>query len=633
MKSVWKWIGAAAILLGITAVALVFFAPVGGFKAPLEAQVSAATGRAFHIEGPIRLTFTPELALDLGPVTLGAGQAADGAPLITAKRAVVAIAFLPLLSGEVRATGLTLEDADIEFAADGEGWSFTLASGAAMTSPFDALGSGSVRLLGSRVHIGDTLLEARDLNLRWPQDGEALSASGEIGFREQVFDIETVIERRDALVSGGRVPLRIEFESDLAHGSLDGVADLEKASFEGGISFSAASTRDVAAFLGAAIPGDRAFGELSLSAAIRALPDEVLLRDVKFALGERTGSGTLVVRLNGNRPSFSGSLSFDRFVLGNWLGFTALPDKDGWHDVAFDFAGLAGFDADLTLKARSADLAGLEMQNLGVSLTVGGGRLWARIDSALAYAAILQGIFTVESAGGTPSLSLTLSGEGFDSQALLGAAFGSQGLTGRANLTLDLTAKGATRTSLIDSLSGSAGLVLIDGGLDGIDPALLARTAADEAGPQGVGDGTAVAFKRLSGNFAIQNGRARSSTLRLVGNYIRIDAAGAFDLAARSIAMRVMPAFTAEPDGSRDPENEGRIAIPYAIAGPWGAATASADWPALMAALKSGKVALDAIELLPEPRRTWFKEMIAGGGVPPWPAGIDKPDGPGWEPW
>jgi uncharacterized protein involved in outer membrane biogenesis len=633
MRRIWKGLGIAALLLGIAAIALVFFAPVGGFKGPLEAKVAAATGRAFQIEGPMRLTFTPDLGLDLGPVTLGAGQGADAAPLVTAKRAVLAVAFLPLLSGEARVTGLTLEGAEIVFQPGAPGWTFPSAEGKGAASPFDALGFGNVRLRDSRIHLGETIIDAHDVLMRWPADGEALSLSGEIGFREQVFDIDAVIERRNALIGGGRVPMRIEFDSTLAQGSLDGIADLSTSTFEGGLSLSAPSTRAVAAFFGTAIPGTRTFGELSLSAAIRALPGTVHLRDLKFALGERTGSGALAIRLVGSHPAFSGSLTIDRIVFGNWLGFGPLPDAGGWHDAAFDVSGLSGFDADLSVNARNADFAGMQMQNVALTLSAGAGRIWVRIDNAIAFAAILHGTLTADINSGTPSIGLTLSGEGFDAQALFGAAFDAQGLTGRANLTLDLNAKGTTRKALIDSLSGSAGLVLIDGALDGIDPALLARTAADEAGPLGLAEGAAFAFKRLSGQFAIQNGRARSSTLRLVGNFIRVDAAGAFDLAARSLALRVMPVFRPDVDGTRDPENEGRLAVPYAVAGQWGALTASPDWPALMDAVKTGKVAPEAIELLPEPRRDWFKNLIASGAAAPWPPGIEKPEGPSWLPW
>jgi len=635
MKRIWKGLGVAAIALVLGAGALVFLAPVGGFKAPLEAEVASATGRAFHIEGPVRLTFTPELALDLGPVTLGAGQGPDATPLVAARRAVLAVAFLPLLSGDARATGLTLEGADIQIGRGGEGWIFTAADGAQTATPFDALDFGDLRLVDSRIHIGDTEIIAHDVRMRWASRGQTLSLSGDVAFREHSFSLEAVIERRDALMAGGRVPLRIEFDSDLAEGSIDGVADLARLGFEGGVSLSAASTRALAAFLGAAIPGDRAFGELSLSAAVKAAPGQVSLRDVKFALGGMTGAGTVSVRLSGDRPEFTGRVAVDRFALGDFLGFSPVEGANGLPDLAFDLSGLSGFEADLTVKAREADIFGLNVENVAMTMSGRAGRLWARIDSAIAYAAILHGTLTAEAAGaGAPKLGLTLAAEGFDTQAAFAAAFGGAGLTGHGNIKLDLTAEGATRQALIASLAGSAEIVLIDGALDGIDPAELARTAAAEGGPTGLGGDAAIAFKRLSGAFDMLNGRARSDSLRLVSNTLRVDASGAFDLPARTVELRALPAFTADVDGQRDPADDGRLAMPFAVSGAWGALVAEPDWAALMTALQSGRVALEAIDLLPEPRRSWFKGLIASGQAPPWPAGIARPDAPAhWQPW
>ncbi len=622
MKRFWKIVVFTAPGLGLLAAALVLFAPVSGFKGPMEARVTAATGHAFHIEGPVSLTFTPELALDLGAITLGAGQGPDAAPLVAARRAVVAVAFFPLLQGEAQPTSMTLQGADILIPGDGSAWRFKTADGDVPFSPFDAFAIGDLRLIDSRLTIGGVVIAADDLRLRWPRDGQSLSISGEIGFREKRFTVDTVIERRDALVQGGRVPLRIEFSSDLAEGSLDGIADLAMPGFEGGISVSAPSTRAFAAFLGAAIPGDRAFGELSLSAAVKAEPGFMRLREARFALGGMTGAGLLTVSLKAGRPDFTGEVSVDRFVLGDYVSFTPLESADGWQDTAFDLSGLTGFDADIRLKARSADLAGLAVQNLAFTLTGRAGGYRLHIDQALAYAAMLNATLNIEMASGTPKLGLTLSAEGIDAQSAFAAAFAAEGLTGRANVKLDVTANGATRRALIQSLWGSADVVLIDGGLDGIDPAEIARTAADEGGPKGIGG--AVAFKRLSGAFDLRAGTAHSTSLRLVTNFMKLDAAGSFDLPNRELALKAFPQFTGDVAGNRDPANEGRLAVPFTLSGPWAAPAASPDWDALYAALQSGRIALEAIELLPEPARTRFKDYVASGG-PVGPETVPQP--------
>ncbi|MFT3809565.1 MAG: AsmA family protein [Micropepsaceae bacterium] len=621
----WKIAGFTALGLAVAAGALVLFAPVSGFKGPIEARVTAATGHAFHIEGPVSLTFTPELALDLGAITLGAGQGPDAAPLVTARRAVVAVAFLPLLQGEAQPTSMTLEGADILIPGDGAAWRFKTENGEAPFSPFDAFAIGDLRLIDSRLTVGGVVIAAADVRLRWPRDGQSLSISGDIGFRERRFAIDTVIERRDALVQGGRVPLRVEFSSDLAEGSLDGIADIATLGFEGGVSVSAPSTRAFAAFLGAAIPGDRAFGELSLSAAVKASPGILRLREGRFALGGMTGAGNLSVSLQNTRPDFTGEVSVDRFVLGDYVSFTPLESGVGWQDTAFDLSGLTGFDADIRLKARSADLAGLAIQNLAFTLTGRAGGYRLQIDQALAYAAMLNATLNIEMGSGVPKLGLTLSAEGIDAQSAFAAAFAGEGLTGRANVKLDLTATGTTRLDLIRSLWGSVNLVLIDGGLDGIDPAELARTAADETGPAGIGGDAAVAFKRLSGAFDLRAGVAHSTSLRLVTNHMKLDAAGSFDLPNRTLDIHAMPQFTGDVVGVRDPANEGRLAVPFALSGGWAAPSAAPDWDMLYAALQSGRVALEAIELLPEPARTRFRDYVAKGGPNPPAASPPQP--------
>lgn len=632
MKRIWKWLGLGAIALGLAAGALVLFAPVGGFKAPLEAAVTAATGRTFQISGPLSLALAPELALDLGPVTLSAGKGEE-TPLIEANQAVLGVSFLPLLSGEARPTSLTLRGAKIVFTADGARWRFEPAAGEPPLSPFDAIAFGDLRLIDSQIVFGEVAVEARDVRLRWPHRGQSLSISGDVGFRGAVFALEAVIERRDALMQGGRVPLRIDFKSDLAEGSLDGIADLGKALFEGGVSVSAPSTRALAAFLGVALPGERVFGELSLSASLRARPGDIQLSDARFALGDITGGGTIAVKVEGDRPAINGAVSVDRLDLADWFGFAERPESGGWRDAGFDLAALAAFDAEMTVRARAADLIGLQVQTLNLTFTVRAGRLWARIDNAIAYAGTIRGTVTAQSGGVAPAFTVALTAEGFDAQSAFAAAFDGSGLTGRGDAKLDITAAGATRTALIASLAGRVDLAVIDGTLDGVDPALVARTAADEGGPQGVGPELGVSFKRLSGRFDIQNGRARSSDLRLVTNHLKLSAAGAFDMPARMLAIRARPAFAADVDGSRDPADEGRLAMPFAVTGAWGAPKAQPDWPALVAALDAGEIADADLDRLPEQKRAWIRELRAAGTPPPWPDGIEPPDTPHWQPW
>ena len=91
MNRVLKLGGLAALTLIVAGGALVMFAPVDRLREPIEAAVREATGRSFHIHGPVRLTFASGIGLDLGAVTLAEGPGAVTATMATASNAVLRV--------------------------------------------------------------------------------------------------------------------------------------------------------------------------------------------------------------------------------------------------------------------------------------------------------------------------------------------------------------------------------------------------------------------------------------------------------------------------------------------------------------------------------------------------------------
>lgn len=51
-----KRLGIAVLILALLAAAAILFAPVERLRRPIEMAVREATGRAFHIHGPIQIT-------------------------------------------------------------------------------------------------------------------------------------------------------------------------------------------------------------------------------------------------------------------------------------------------------------------------------------------------------------------------------------------------------------------------------------------------------------------------------------------------------------------------------------------------------------------------------------------------
>jgi AsmA protein len=613
MIRVLKVLGAVVLLLGLAAGALALFAPVERLRAPIETAMRAATGRSFHIHGPVRLTFAGGLELDLGAVTLADAPGAASATMMTASNATLGVEFLALLSGEVRPTALTLEGAEIRLTRDAAGVANWMFGGD--VDPLDAFDFGDVRLINSRIVITaageDRELNFVDTRLRWPAGAATLSVAGTVAFRSERFDLDGLIEEPHALFRGGHVPLRLAFSSSLAEGSLDGDADLAADSFAGGITLSAPSARRLAAFFGALIPGERGFGEMSLAAAIVATRGEAHLRDIKFTLDDITGGGDLGIKLAQARLAFAGKLAADNFDLAGYM--TALPVAEGagWSDAPLDLTGLRDIDINLGLRLRSAVLGGLKVADLTGTLALSGGRLSLDVATATLYAGMGRGRLTLDATSFAPAWTLALSITEFDAQGLFTDALATGALTGRGSLTLDLSAGGATRRAVVSSLNGKLQLALAGGTLDSVDLFAIARTIGDPATLDGTTPDNATNIVALDAAFTVRDGMATLVAATLTGSSQSLSARGTIGLAARALRVRLAPSDVG--------------GLPYSVTGPWAAPTFLVDWPVLKAMAASDAAALDGV---PEARRPWLRVRLAMDAPlpePPLVAGVNEP--------
>lgn len=613
-----KRLGIAVLILALLAAAAILFAPVERLRRPIEMAVREATGRAFHIHGPIQITLSAGIAIDLGAVTLADAPGSDSAAMVTASRAILDVEFLPLLSGDIRPTGIVLDGAEIRLTHDAEGhanWTFDGAADPLALMPF-----GDLRLIGSRVLVAgpdgpEGELDFVDARLRWPAGAKVLTANGEIAFRSERFDIEALIERPAALFAGGATPLRLAFRSSLAEGDLDGTADLARSVFEGGITITAPSARRLASFFGGVLPGDRGFGPMSFAASVHAMPGEAHVRDAKFSLDDTIGGGDFGIRLAGTRLSFAGALSFDSFDLDSYL--TPLPPGAGadWSDAPLDISGLADFDASLGIKVRSATLAGLRLADANATLDIRGGEAALNVGSTSLYAGFGRGRFTASVNGPKPAFTLTLSLTDFDAQSFFAAALATTALGGRAALTADLAATGATRREIVASLGGAARLELTGGALGGVDLEALARSLAGTGAPEGIAADDGTTIQSLVATFSAQNGMATlGEESMLAGPNLAWSVRGTFGLAARALRLALAPAKGAP------------FSMPFTASGPWDAPLYRPDYKALAALIAGGAASLAD---LPPERRAWLAIVLripdSLSEAPPVPGVVEAP--------
>jgi AsmA protein len=120
-----KWvsivIAGIVVLLLVGALVLVWFVDPNGFKPRIEAAVKEATGRDFALVGDIDLGFFPWLALRAGEGRFGNAPGFGSEPMVRWKSAQLGAKLIPLLRGELVASRVRLEGADVRLVrlADG----------------------------------------------------------------------------------------------------------------------------------------------------------------------------------------------------------------------------------------------------------------------------------------------------------------------------------------------------------------------------------------------------------------------------------------------------------------------------------------------------------------------------------
>jgi AsmA protein len=207
-----KWISlvlAGLVLLLFAAVlVVVWIVDPNAFKPRIEAAVRAATGREFSLVGDIDLGFFPWLSLRTGEGRFGNAPGFGTEPMVRWKSAQLGAKLFPLLRGELVASRVRLEGADLRLVRRADGSANWEGIGGKQPKNPDAepmpLRIDGVELADSRISFVDEVASRRvtveSLNL----------ATDEIADGEPFTDTEVAgVLHMDGFAAAG-VPFRFE---------------------------------------------------------------------------------------------------------------------------------------------------------------------------------------------------------------------------------------------------------------------------------------------------------------------------------------------------------------------------------------------------------------------------------------
>ena len=602
------------ISFGIFVIAVVALAvivpmviPATVYRDQVVTAVQGATGRQLHINGSVKLTILPNLAIEANDVALDNAPGGIAREMATLSQLQVGVKLLPLLHGSIEISRFVLSDPVIhlEVGKDGKpNWEFGTAeaakpkSGVTVTATVQSddlkeLRLGVVKLVNGTIDYFDARTSQHfaatqiGVTVTLPGLDQPASFDGSVTWNGRPIKLSLTAERPRALMGSGSSTLNVSVASDLMNLSFDGTATGGMpAKLEGNLSVDANSVRSLATVAGSPPPiGGDGLGAFSLKGKVASVGSSLTFSDIAFTLDALKAGGSIAIDGNGTIPTVKGALSVGTLDLNPYLARPAkgpapamsapqaqspaqpAPVQPGppaapgqWSDAPIDLTALKSIEADVTIAASGLRYEKIEIGKSALAIALHGGRLTVALNELALYGGNGKGQLVLDGAGAVPGLMLGFALEGVQAQPLLAAAIDFDKLTGAGQLSIDVASRGRSQRELVGALSGKGAFGFANGSIKGIDLAAMMKNVGQAFLQAATDTAAQTNFAALDGTFTVSNGIVRNDDLLLRAPLLQVQGAGAIDLPHRSLDYRVEPNVTA---GSRD------FTVPVLIRGPW----------------------------------------------------------------
>jgi len=530
-------LGVAGIAIAAVAVVLLLVVgiPSSWVNAAIQSRVERDTGYRIVIRGATTLSFLPGLNVTLRDVTVEDPGARDKDSSITIGSIRAALPLGSAIAGKPQITDLTLTRPVIHVPLLRD------RSGAAAAKPTAAAAAESADAPNASIdHVSIT-------------DGAVVFANARDGVENRIDGIDAEIrigpERR---VNGagtarlGERKLGFEIKATVPPPPL--------------------ARQTVPVDLKIDAPG-LLKSPLSAKADIRLNGSILQINGLSGLLGEGQFNGWASADL-ASKPLLKLDLDFQRLELA--AAPTAAKAGDPWSDAPIDLAGLNYVDAQIRLSAAELKIGEASFAPASIDARLADGAMSAQFSQLGVYGGKADGDIGIDVT--TPTPSYTLRGDLKDVRALplLTGLAEFDKLDGKMQAKIAVRASGTSQRALMATLAGTAFVNFSDGEIRGLNVAKMIRTltASTLSGWQ-ESKTEATDLSQLSASFRIEQGKATTSDLALIGPLVRMTGTGTIDLAAKSLAFRVEPQLVTTTQGQGRTGDPVGFGIPVVIDGPW----------------------------------------------------------------
>jgi AsmA protein len=523
------------------------------YKADIERLAKEKTGRTLSIKGDIKLAFWPSLGADIAGVSLT--EKGSDQQFVSFDEAHASVKLMPLLGGEYIVDSVKLSGVKARIVKGKDG-----------------------RYNFSDLMEGGEKKEAQAKKAPEPAEGG----------QPVVFDISSVNVEKASIVYidqlAGQEYAIEDFKLKTGRIAQDA---------EGKLELAMVAKRKAPAL------------EVRLSADGKyQLKGGVLSGDVTAQLDE----STIKAKFTAAEP-YNFEASIDKLNLDRYLGAPekpqaaskpAAPEKKEaqaakQEDTPVDLSALKGINAVGKLQVGELQVHGMRLAEVNAQLKAENGRVAVAPHSAKLYEGEIAGEVQVDANRNQIALKEQLTGIAVG--PLLRDFAEQDKLEGKGDITLDVTAAGATVNAMKRSLAGTAKVHLRDGAIKGINLAEIIQKGRNLLGSQSAAAGQSANdtsrrtdFSELSASFAIKNGVAHNEDLDAKAPLFRLGGKGDINIPAASLdyVAKASVVATSKGQGGAERDRLAGLTVPVRLSGPFDDLKYDVDYRAMAGdALKS----------------------------------------------
>jgi len=619
----------AAVAVGIVVYgAASYLISADAVRRQVLSEIQAVTGLNPTLSGPASVSLFPSGSVSFADVTLGDAKR----PALTAERLTARLRLIPLLTGRVEISDVTLERPTIAIDVDPDGntnWSGLIDTltrsqnrGPVRVAAFSEMriDSGTV-LVNSPSQKVNEVLTGVEFSLAWPSISKSFGATGRLIWHDEPLDVTMTLGDFPAALAGNRSGLKVRVAGKPIKAAFEGAISVKPTlKIEGTVAADAASMREALVWAGQKpLPGG-GFGHFAIKAQANVTGGSIGLSNVNLELDGNTAEGVLTFVTDG-RKTLQGTLASEALDLTPYVSTVRLltTSQHDWNDGRITLDGLSGIDLDLRLSAANVVVSNAKIGRTAIAANLRGGHLVVTVGEAQAYGGMIRGSLTLANASAGVDVKSQLQFTDVDLESCLGQLFGLHRLEGRGNLAFAVEGSGDSVLAVTRTLNGTASLVGANGALAGLDvEQLLHRLERRPLSGGGEFRTGRTPFNKIAMTLKIVQGMVTVEDVKIDGSAVRLALAGSASIPERELDLKGTATLV-----STERADAAAFELPFFVQGSWDDPIMLPDPEALIRRSGAAAPLLNAVrdQRARDAARTVIEHFMGGAA----PAGAQKP--------